>query len=98
MFVNKIDDLSTTVNQIIAIARNVGFDETNRDDIEEMMLNYNQELTLEELKEITIIPNEPKESKQDEKEEHVKPDFFSKLINEIFSLANQLTERVLDTH
>lgn len=49
MFVHKIDDLSTTANQIVAIARDVeGFDEINRDDIEKMMFNYDQELTLEE--------------------------------------------------
>ncbi|XP_060846248.1 tigger transposable element-derived protein 1-like, partial [Rhopalosiphum padi] len=96
---DKIDNLNTTVNQIVEIARNVkGFDEVNRDDIEEMMLNYDQELTLEDLEEITETPNEPKQSEDDEEEEEpVKPDFSSKSIKEIFSLANQLTEQVLMT-
>ncbi|XP_050063139.1 tigger transposable element-derived protein 1-like [Aphis gossypii] len=99
VFFDKIDDLSTTVNQIVGIARDVeGFDEINRDDIEEMMNNYDQELTLEELEEITAIQNEPKQFNQEEEEEEpVKLDFSSKSINEIFSLANQLTERVLET-
>ncbi|XP_008183396.1 tigger transposable element-derived protein 1-like [Acyrthosiphon pisum] len=83
---DKIDNLNTTVNQIVEIARNVkGFDEVNRDDIEEMMLNYDQELTLEDLEEITETPNEPKQSEHDEEEEEpVKPDFSSKSIKEIF--------------
>jgi len=99
VFVDKIDDLNSTVNQIVEIARDVeGFNEINRDDIEEMMNNYDQELTLEKLEEITAIQNEPNQSNQnDEEEEHVKLDFSSKKINEVFSLANQLTERVLET-
>lgn len=77
------------MNQIVEIARNVkGFDEVNRDDIEEIMLNYDQELTLEDLEAITETPNEPKQSENDEeKEEPVKPDFYSKSIKEIFYLA-----------
>ncbi|KAF0746713.1 tigger transposable element-derived protein 1-like [Aphis craccivora] len=96
---DKIDNLNTTVNQIVKIARNVkGFDEVNKDDIEEMMFNYDQELTLEDLEEITDTPNEPKQSEDDEEEvEPVKPDFSSKSIKEIFSLANQLTEKVFMT-
>ncbi|KAL4084407.1 hypothetical protein QTP88_028230 [Uroleucon formosanum] len=98
VFVDKINDLSTNVNQIVGIARNVeGFDKINRDDIEEMMNNYDQELTLEELEEIILIQNERNQSNQDDEEEPVKLDFSSKSINEVFSLANQLTERVLET-
>lgn len=55
MFIDKIDDLSTTVNLIVLIARNVeGFDEINRDDIKKIIMNYDQDLTLKELKEITV--------------------------------------------
>ncbi|CAI6361111.1 unnamed protein product [Macrosiphum euphorbiae] len=80
VFVDKIDDLNSTVNQIVGIARDVdGFNEINRDDIEKMMNNYDQELTLEELEEITAIQNEPNQSNQnDEEEEHVKLEFSSK--------------------
>ena len=61
------------------------------------MNNYDQELTLEELEEITAIQNEPNQSNQDdEEEEPVKLDFSSKSIIEVFSLANQPTERVLE--
>lgn len=60
-----------------------------------MMLNHDKELTLEELEEIIAPSNEPKQSKQDEeKKEPVKPDISSKTINKIFSLTNQLTERI----
>lgn len=99
MFGDKIDDLNTMVNQIVAIAQNVeSFDELNRDDIEEMMLNNDQGLTLEDLEEITATPNEPKQTEDDEEEkEPVKPNFSFKSIKEVFSLANQLTERVLQT-
>lgn len=41
-------------------------------------------------------PNEPKRSDQDE-EEPVEPDFSSKTVDEFFSLANQLNERVFET-
>jgi len=99
VFGDKIDHLNTTVNQIVTIARNVeGFDELNRYDIKKTMLNYDQELTLEDLEEITIILNEPKQSMDDEEEEEpVKPNFSSKSIKEDSSLTNKLTERVLQT-
>lgn len=51
-----------------------------------MMLNHDQELTLEELKEITATLNEPKQSNQNKKEEEpVKSNFPSKTINEVYS-------------
>lgn len=62
------------------------------------MLKYDQAFTLEELEEITATLNEPKQSKQNEEEEEpVKLDFSYKSINEVFLLAYQLTERVLET-
>lgn len=51
---------------------------------EEIMLNYDQDLTLEELEEITTTSNEPKQSKENKEEESVKLDFFSKSLNEVF--------------
>lgn len=55
------------MNQIVAIARNIEhFDQINRDDIEQMMLNRDKELTLEKLEEIIAPSNEPKQFKQDE--------------------------------
>lgn len=88
------------MNQIIEIAQNVeDFEEINRDNIEEMMLNNDQELTLEELEKIITTTNELRQSKQDEEEEEpMKPEFSFKTINEIFLLANQLTERILETN
>lgn len=65
---------------MVATARNVQrFDKINRDDIKEMILNYDQELPLEELEESLGPSNEKKQSKQDtEEEKPVKPDFLLK--------------------
>lgn len=68
VFVDKIDDLSTTANRIVAIARDEGgFNGINRDNIEEIILNP-AVFALEELGEIIATPNEPKSSKQYEDE------------------------------
>jgi len=62
------------------------------------MLNYDQEFTQEKLEENTETLHEPKQSNQSEEEgEPVNSDFSSKSVDEVFSLTNQVIERVLET-
>lgn len=101
----NLDEMGTSdLEEILEIAHSVesgGFPEIDRHDIEEMIKVHNQELTVDELEDLVRSQNAIAEQSEDEDEDaddpEIKPGFSSKSIDEIFRMATQLADNVLET-